>query len=156
MLDPRDTAILNELRRDSRQTLKELHRRTGARISTIHDKLRQWRRTGVILRYTARVNYAALGLHARAMVLFKLPKQNREAFGRELAECRNVDAFYRINNGWDFLAEIAAKDFLSMEALLDGWEGEYGLLEKDAHYLLEEGVKAQKPERNPRMLRGAR
>jgi DNA-binding Lrp family transcriptional regulator len=147
MLTPKEQAIIRELRQDGRQTLKELARKARLPMSTIHDKLRAWRRAGIIKRFTVKIDLAALGLNARAMVFFRVPKSTRERFAEMLAERKEIEAYYRVNNGWDFLAEIAAKDYLTLEGFLEQLELEYAVQAKESHYLLEEGVKREPPAR---------
>lgn len=142
MLKPKEQALIAELRRDGRQTLKRLARKAKLPMSTVHDKLRAWRRDKVIKRFTVEVSPVALGLHAQAMVFFRVPKPQREAFGQALATREEVERYWRVNNGFDYLAEIAAQDFLALEAFLEHLDDEYQVQAKEAHYLLEEGEKA--------------
>jgi DNA-binding Lrp family transcriptional regulator len=144
-LKPTEQKLIRELQRDSRQTLRALSRKAKLPMSTIHDKLKEWRRKGLIRRFTIQVDHAALGKYAQAIVFLRVPRQQRDRLYETLASRPEIESFYRINNGWDYLAHVAAKDYLTVEAFLEELDSTHAVQAKEAHYLLEEGVKREPP-----------
>lgn len=55
-MDEKDRALLKELKANSRATVKELAKKTRIRPSTVHKRLQKLRNTGIIEKYTVKLN----------------------------------------------------------------------------------------------------
>ena len=68
----KDRLILRELQKDSSQPLKELSKKTGIAVSTLHSRIGQLKKEGVIKKFSVVVDPAKLGKGATAMVFLKM------------------------------------------------------------------------------------
>lgn len=55
-LDEKDKAIISALRRNSRYSIREIGKITGIRPSTVHQRIKKLVQTGVIERFTVKLN----------------------------------------------------------------------------------------------------
>ena len=77
-LDATDLAILAELEENGRLTNAALAARVGIAESTCTGRLRALRESGVITRFRADVDPAALGLPLQAVIRVRLGSHNRD------------------------------------------------------------------------------
>lgn len=63
-----DLVILRDLQRDGRISFAELSRTTGIPDSTIHDRIKRLISRGVIKKFTAVLNYEAVGMNIVALI----------------------------------------------------------------------------------------
>ena len=93
----KDIQILSHLRRDSREMLTKLSRKTGIPVSTIFDRLK-YHKNGLIKKNTTLMDFSLLGFNSRAKVILKVDKTDRISIKNLLTVHRNINAAYRINN----------------------------------------------------------
>ncbi|HZX20727.1 MAG TPA: Lrp/AsnC family transcriptional regulator [archaeon] len=60
-LDEKDREIINEMIRNSRQTVGQLSRKIGLPPTTIHNRIKKMEKNGLILNYTVNLDYKKLG-----------------------------------------------------------------------------------------------
>ena len=60
-LDDKDHSILAALRQDSRSTVRNLASRLSIRPSTVHERIKRLRQSGIIKRFTLKLNNDAIG-----------------------------------------------------------------------------------------------
>ena len=99
----RELQIVRHLRTNCRETLTKLSKKTGVPISTLFDKLNEYR-SSVILRNTCLIDYTKLGYDLRVQLLVKAGK-DRDKFEAFLVDHLHVNTVFRINNGYDYLVE---------------------------------------------------
>lgn len=131
----KDLQIVRHLRANSRETLTRLSRKTGVPISTLFDKLNQYK-DQVILRNTCLIDYQRLGYDLRVQLLVKISK-DRERFEQYITEHFHVNNVLKINNGYDYLIEAVfrnMKDFTDFVASFD----RFAVKECKEYYILED------------------
>lgn len=69
ILDTKDLALIEALRRDGRAPIRELAARTNMRPSTVHARLKKLVTSGVIERFTVKLNNASVGENFIVFVL---------------------------------------------------------------------------------------
>lgn len=101
MLDDIDRALLAQLQQDGRTAYADLGARVGLSASAINDRLKRLRAKGALLRITAEVSPAALGLELLVFLLVELgelryePEFLARMRGRpEVQECHHVAGDY--------------------------------------------------------------
>jgi DNA-binding Lrp family transcriptional regulator len=120
-MDELDSAIVQELQRDARQTNRELARRLGIAPSTCLERVRLLRARGVIRGYHAEVDPAALNRKVEAFVSARLRPLNRdviESFKAALITLPEVVAVYVLAGDEDFLVHVTAQDLDHLHAFL--------------------------------------
>ena len=71
-IDATDRAILVELQRDSRQTYAEIGAKVGLSAASVHGRVKNLERRGIIKGYGAHINAKAVGLEVVAFISIRL------------------------------------------------------------------------------------
>jgi DNA-binding Lrp family transcriptional regulator len=137
MIKKKDLMLASYLRQDARIPLTTLSRKSGVPVSTIFDRIRSGAGE-VILRATALLNYPKLGYHTRATVLIKAKKETKEQMRNFLMQSCNVNSLYKINNGYDFMADFIFRDACELEDFVSDLDEKFGVKVKDVHYIIED------------------
>lgn len=119
--------ILNELRKNARISLLEVAKKTDIPLSTVYDKVNSYER-GIIKKHTSIVDFSSIGYNARKIVALKINKESRQKIHDFLANHPNINSLYRINSGFDYLAEIVARDPGKIKDILEDLEAQKGVL----------------------------
>jgi DNA-binding Lrp family transcriptional regulator len=134
-MDIEEQYLVARLRQNARITLTALSRETGIPVSTLFDWMRALPAFGV-KRLSALLDFPALGLRAQATLLLKTVK--RDALRKHLLCAEAVNSLWRINNGYDFIAECAFKDLCELEEFCDVLKRNYGVKSVETHLVIEE------------------
>ena len=108
-----DRALLRALALDARATGSALATATGASESTVSQRLRVLRSTGVIRGYRADVDLRALGAPLQALVAVRLGKHSRadvDSFRARVAQLPGVLSFFHMAGDDDYLLHVVAAD----------------------------------------------
>ncbi|MFH0869463.1 MAG: hypothetical protein V1866_00220 [archaeon] len=132
-----DLLFLTFLRQDARQTLTNISRKTHIPISTLYDKLKQQEHTW-ILKHTTLIDFAKLGYNCRAKIILSVIKEDKERLRNFLKEHTSVNSLYKINNGYDFLAEGIFENVKILEDFLEQLDASFGITEKKIFYVIED------------------
>ncbi len=132
-----DITILSYLRQNGRMPLTELSRKTGLPISTLHERIKKHIKNELI-KPIALLSFNQLGQTARAHVLLAVEQDDRAKLFSHLEHHPNVNSLFRINNGWNLLAECVFSDMHSLEDFIDKLEHQFKITKKDVHYTLDE------------------
>jgi DNA-binding Lrp family transcriptional regulator len=120
-LDELDSAIVEHLQRDARQTNRELAAALGIAPSTCLERVRQLRRRGVIRGFTAQVDLGALGRHVQALVAVQVRPLSRrviEDFHASVIELPEVLAVFLLAGADDIIVHVAVQDVEHLRAFL--------------------------------------
>jgi len=136
-LSKADLLMISCLRKDSRIKLTDLSRKTGMPVSTIYEKLKRFRASGLI-RLTAIVDYRRLGFLTRVMIAVKVDRDIRESFSEYLVGSRNVNSILRVNNGFTFMVDGIFKDMNGAEDFIEDMEERFDIKKKMVFYVIDE------------------
>lgn len=117
--------------------LTELSKKTGLPVSTLHERIKKHIKNGLITP-SALVSFTQLGQTARAHVFLATEQQDRLKLFSHLEHHPNVNSLFRINNGWNLLAECVFTDMHSLEDFIDKLEQTFKITKKEIHYTLDE------------------
>jgi len=70
-LDEKDFTILDELKKNSKLSEQKIARKTGIPMTTVHNRIKKLRASGLIKKYTIELDYEKMGLPLTAYVLLK-------------------------------------------------------------------------------------
>jgi DNA-binding Lrp family transcriptional regulator len=132
----KDMKLLAHLRQNSRIPLTELSRKTQMPVSTIHDRIRAYKKN-IIPKHTALLSFSKIGFMTDAYVFLKVEKGRKSELMSKLSNCPNINSCFKVNNGWDFMAECVFKDMCACEEFIESLES-CGVINKEVHYVLEE------------------
>ena len=112
-LDQTDFLLLDELQRDSKQSIKKLAEKAKLSITPVHERVKRLETLGVIQRYTAIVTPKALGKKLIAYCQVKLLRHNGELFEefeRYISTLDEVLEASYMAGGYDFLLKLVLND----------------------------------------------
>ncbi len=137
VIKKKDILILCELRKNCRSSLSDIGRATKTPVSTVYDKLRSFR-SGIIRKYSALMNFAELGFAVKANVIFGVDRSQKDEFRAYMEKHHSVNSLYRINNGYDFLAEVICRDISGFENFMDLLGSKFKIRDKKAFFIIGE------------------
>jgi len=149
--DGKDLLIISHLRADSRSKLTSMSRDTRIPVSTIFDKIRLFKSSGLIRKNTSIVSFERFGYATKAMVFLSALKEERAKLSELLQSSPSVNSLFRINSGWDFVAEVIFPGFREIEDFLEKVEEKVMLKDKKVFYVVEE-LKREEFMANPKYL----
>ena len=125
-LDAVDLRILHELQADGSLSNVELARRVHLSPSPCLARVKALETAGVISRYVALANAAALGLGLNVFISISLKAQNKEAladfeladFEHRIAEQDEVMECYLMTGDSDYLIRVALADMAALERFI--------------------------------------
>lgn len=120
-LDAVDLRILAELQQDCSLTNVELARRVHLSPSPCLTRVKALETAGVIQRYVALTNAAAVGLGLNVFISISLKEQSRESlaeFERRIAEHDEVMECYLMTGDSDYLLRVVVSDMQSLERFI--------------------------------------
>ncbi|MBI4139330.1 Lrp/AsnC family transcriptional regulator [Candidatus Woesearchaeota archaeon] len=135
MFKIKDLQLLACLRENSRQRLTKISRRTQLPVSTIFDKISSYKN---FARFTTIVNFATIGYTTKVHLLLKAGKDDKDRLEKYLENSENINSLYRINNGFDYMAEGIFKTIRDVEEFLDCIEGSFNIKDKEMHYVIDD------------------
>ena len=120
-LDSIDLKILAELQNDGALSNIELARRIHLSPSPCLARVRALEASGVIDRYVALTNAAALGLGLNVFINISLQSQSKEAlahFEQRISEPDEVMECYLMTGDSDYLIRVAVADIAALEKFI--------------------------------------
>lgn len=120
-MDELDSALVQLLQRDARQTNRELARQLGIAPSTCLERVRSLERRGVIRGYHAEIDTAALNRGVQAFVAVQIRPLSRtviDSFTEFVAGLPQVVSVFVVAGGDDFLIHVAVQDLDHLHAFL--------------------------------------
>jgi Lrp/AsnC family transcriptional regulator, leucine-responsive regulatory protein len=120
-IDPIDRRILAELQGDGRITNQDLSERVGLSPSPCLRRLRQLESDGVIFRYVALVDPAAVGLSVTAFIRVRLDRQDDRhlaMFETKVAEFPEVMECYLMTGDCDYQLRVLCESLGAFEDFL--------------------------------------
>ena len=130
LISKKDLLIVTHLRKNARETLTMISKKTRIPISTIYDRLRMYQ-GNLIKRYVSLIDFNLIGFNTRAHVMIKLDKDSRDSFKDYVIKHQNVNSVFKINNGYDFLIEGIFRHIKDLEDFLEILETKFKILKND-------------------------
>jgi len=109
MLDEKDSAILDELVKDSRKTTKAIARELDIPRATVHDRIVKMEQKKVIKKYTAVPDYSQLGIGVSAFILVQFGPQeglSQRETAEEISELKGIYEVHMISGEYDMLLKV--------------------------------------------------
>ncbi len=120
-LDSTDLKILDELQRDGSLSNVELARRVHLSPSPCLARVKALEAAGIIERYVAIANAAALGLGLNVFISISLKSQEKAAlnlFEKRICEHEEVMECYLMTGDSDYLIRVAVRDIAALERFI--------------------------------------
>ncbi|MBN2112166.1 Lrp/AsnC family transcriptional regulator [Candidatus Woesearchaeota archaeon] len=137
MVNKKDLLVMAYLRQNARMKLTTMSRLTRMPVSTIFDRLK-YHEGGLIKGNICLLDFSMLGFHTRAKVMLKIGKKDKNTVREYLQNNHNVNSIYKINNGYDFLAEVVFRNICDLEEFMDKLEEKFDIKGKEIHYIIDD------------------
>jgi Lrp/AsnC family transcriptional regulator, leucine-responsive regulatory protein len=109
--------VLNQLRRNSRQSLASISLKARMPASTVFKVVRRLEKKGVVKRYASCPDYAMLGFAIRVMIALKA--DDRNALKEFLMAEPCVNNVVKVSGEHEFLVEVLFEGMLGMDEFLE-------------------------------------
>jgi len=118
-LDARDRQILRLVQQDATLAQAEIARQVGLSTAAVHERLKKLEASGVIRRWTAIVDPAAVGIQVTAFVEVFLEHPRFEgAFLERLRELDQVLECHHVTGEFSLLLKVRVRDMAGLQHLL--------------------------------------
>jgi DNA-binding Lrp family transcriptional regulator len=136
-LKNKDVKLIQQLRKNGRETLTNISKATNIPISTLHDMIKD--HTGYLIKkHTALLDFNVLGYFYRTKMLCKVAKENRNDAENYLLTHDHVNSVFKINNGYDFLIDGVFSDIKQMHEFVETLEDRFNIENLQTHPVLKE------------------
>lgn len=112
MIDEKDELILDELKKNARESTVDIARKIKVPRVTVHERIKRLTNRGIIRRFTAIPDYKKLGLETTAYVLISYTPN--EFLQREVAEkiarLPHVYEVHLVAGEWDMIVKVRGKN----------------------------------------------
>ncbi len=136
-MNKKDILLLCELRKNARESLTNISKKTGIAISTLFDRLKLQEKE-LIKKHTALIDFSKLGYTARANISLKVNKEDKKSCLGFLQGHQNINSIYKINNGYDYLVEAVFRNIKDLEEFVEQIEERFNIEKKDVFYIIDE------------------
>ena len=137
MLHRKDLVILSNLRKNARESLTTMSKRTTIPVSTIFDRLKTFQ-NDIIRKHTTLIDFSLLGFNARANILLKVDREQREDLKKYLGNNHNINTVMKISSGYDFMIEGIFRNVKDVEDFLDTLGSKYTIEQTQVYYIIED------------------
>jgi DNA-binding Lrp family transcriptional regulator len=135
-----DLLLLTELRKDARVKLTKLSKDINMPVSTIFERLRTFEEK-VLRKNVALIDFGALGYNVRVNICMQSDRDGRLLLTTFLKCHQNINSLFKINNGYDLMAEAVFKDLKEVEDFMELLETKFRIKKKQLFYILDEITK---------------
>jgi Lrp/AsnC family leucine-responsive transcriptional regulator len=120
-LDGKDRQILTAVQRDAKLAQAEIARRVGLSAAAVNERLKKLEQAGVIRRYVAVVDPAAVGASVTAFVeVFIEHPRHEAAFIERILALNDVLECHHITGEFSLLLKVRVRDMTELQHLLLG------------------------------------
>lgn len=119
MLEEIDARIAAELARDGRCSFTDLAERVGLSVSAVHQRVRRLEKRGVIVGYSAVVDYEQLGLPLTAFIsLTPIDPAAPDDYPQRLAGLTQIEACHSVAGVESYIIKVRVGSPSELEGLL--------------------------------------
>lgn len=136
-LRDKDMLVISCLRRNARESLTAMSKKTGIPVSTLFDTIR-YHQGSLIRKHATIVDFEKLGYSTRANIILKVSRKDRDAMKEYLVRNSFVNCAYKINNGFDFMAEVIFRNMSELEDFMETLEENFKISDKHVYYVIDD------------------
>ena len=105
-LDAKDHKIIEILKQNSRMSIRDIAKKTSIRPSTVHQRITQLKKHGVVEKYTLKLNNAAMG---EDFIVFMLINTTQD-IDSKLLSSSHVKEVFGVTGEYDLILKLKFKD----------------------------------------------
>ncbi|MFE8702438.1 Lrp/AsnC family transcriptional regulator [Cytobacillus sp. FJAT-54145] len=118
-LDQVDIMILEELRKDSRQSMRELSKKVNLSAPSVTERVRRMEDAGIIEGYSIRINHRHLGLVISCILEITVKNGDYKRFQEKIQEFSKVEFCYRITGPACYIAKLNVSSLEEVETFIN-------------------------------------
>lgn len=134
-LRKKELEILAYLRNFGRHTVTQIGKKLNIPRTTVFDKIKKFKKLGLINRFTAIVDFNQLGQSVCAYIMFKCDSQKKAELADALATSMHTNNVVKLGNDFDFMASMVFAGIEDMHSYLDILAKNYGIKETKILYV---------------------
>jgi len=127
--------ILAYLRSNGRHTVTQIGRKLNIPRTTVFDKIKKFKKLGLINRFTAIVDFNQLGHSICAYVMLKCDPAKKLELGEALATSGHTNNVVKLGNDFDYLTSMVFENMNDMHSYLDILASKYLVKETKILYI---------------------
>lgn len=143
--------IISHLRKNTREKLTSLSRKTHVPVSTIFENLKN-DFDKYIVKHTCILDFNKIGFNIKANLLLKFKAENKKEGIDYISKNLYVNSLAKVNNGYDLIAEVICKDMASLEEFIEQLELNTKIKKKEVFYVMED-IKREEFFTQPELVR---
>ena len=127
MLDKKDQKILEVLKENANYPTRKIAKKTLLPITTVHNRIRKLRNSGIIRKFTIELDYQKIGKGLLAYILIsanlpllKTKKKTQYDLVSEIKKFNFVERIDIVTGGTDMVAMVRVKDMQEFDQVLLG------------------------------------
>ncbi len=118
MLDDTDRRIISEVKRSSAGSYRKIAKRVGIHPATLIERMRRLEKDGVILGYTAFLDYSKIGYDFMAFIQVRISKGKMLEVQQSISKLKGVVSVYDITGEYDSIIRVACKSRNELSSLV--------------------------------------
>lgn len=143
-LDTIDIAIINELQKDSRLSVRELASRVHRSATPVFERLKRLEADGIITGYTVRLNLDKIGRGFTVFCNVRLKHINTDihvAFAQAVHEMAEVAECYNVSGAFDYMLKVQVPDMHTYRHFVTDKLGQLEMLDSVQSVFVMEDIK---------------
>ena len=122
-LDLKDHKIINELKLNSRASVRDIAKKTGLRPSTVHQRMQKLIRNRIIEKFTLKLNNEALGEN---FIVFMLINAEKDIINTAF-KSKHINEAFGITGEYDLILKLKFKDVREFNDYVISFRKKYNL-----------------------------
>ncbi len=120
MIDEKDELILEELKKNGRESTVDIANKTGIARVTVHERIKKMQEKGIIKRFSVIPDHKKLGEETTAFVLisYEPNKLLQNEVAEKIGKLPGVYEVHLIAGEWDMIAKVRAKNLEAVGRLV--------------------------------------
>ena len=140
VISDKDLLILSLLRKNSRETLTKISKKTKIPISTIFDKLRLLEKE-YIKKHACIVDFSKLGYNMKSHICIKSHNNSNEDLKEFLLSHNNVNSVFKLEDNQDMMVESVFRNSFDLNAFLSIIRSKFNIETIEVKNIVDEIVK---------------
>ncbi|AOT68576.1 Lrp/AsnC family transcriptional regulator [Geosporobacter ferrireducens] len=118
-MDDIDYGILQQLKENARIQVSEISRKVNLSIPAVSERIRKLDESGIIEKYTIKLNREKLGYKLMAFIFVNIEKTEYiEAFRKSIKQYNTVLECHHLAGEYDYILKVVEKDTKALEEFI--------------------------------------
>ena len=112
MIDEKDKIILAELKKNARNSTKNIAKKVKIPRVTVHDRIRKMKERGIIKSFSIMIDYKKIGFSSEVFIFVSFlpnPEVSQRQLAKHIAKLPGVSEVHIISGEYDLLLKVRGK-----------------------------------------------